>query len=235
MTGAFSDAEVRELRTRYRQIFRVAPNQLQGWLELDAVFDGVRVQDRFEVRIEASERYPEKAPTLEEIGGRTDLIKTKRGITSDSDVHRNSGRTACVCVEQREREKFPPGSTVLVFVEQLAVPYLYALSRFEATGAWPWGDQSHGLLGMIEYYGESVSKNVTQDEIANFIGYLRRFPEWPQYSLQLESPDGTRKCVCGSEKAFGECHPRVVEGFRGLRTHAERLGFELQLAVESTS
>ena len=192
-------------------------------MALNASFNDVLIQDVFDIRIVAGDDYPKFLPTLEEIGGRTQQIVTKYGIKDLRSLHRNPNGTACVCVKQMERRKFPFGSDLTVFVEELAVPYLYALSHFDQTGKWPWGELSHGALGLLEFYADEGASS-SEDELREVAALIKRDPMWRAYFKQARRPNGERRCLCGSKKRFRDCHPRAWKGVSRLHQELKRQG-----------
>ena len=131
MPMKFSDKEIVAVKEKYPELERSAPGAIEGTLKMEAVYNGVTISDSFKVRITATNPHSDHVPALYEIGGRTQSIASKLGISDLRDLHRNTNGTACVCVKQVEKVKFPPGSPLLVFIDNLAVPYLYGLAFFE--------------------------------------------------------------------------------------------------------
>ncbi len=220
--GYFSEEEVAEVRAKYPALELKSPGVLEGVLKMQAEYEGLRVDDDFLVRITALNPHSNRIPALYEIGGRTEAIAKKRRVRDQRDLHRNVDGTACVCVKQVEKEKFPLGSHLLVFVEELAVPYLFGLNRYDQGGEWPWKDYSHGSLGLLEFYAEDMQEQSRQD-IAEILATIKQDPEWSEYRKQLRKPSSKRACLCGSGKSFGKCHSRAWHGVRHLRAALERL------------
>jgi hypothetical protein len=115
----------------------------------------------------------------------------------------------------------------LVFVEELAVPYLYGLSYYEGHGKWPWPDYSHGGLGLLEFYAERPQEQTSED-LAEVLAAFRRERNWKEYHKQLRKPSSKRACLCGSGRPFDTCHNRAWLGVTHMRTELERLGLNLK-------
>jgi len=222
----FSDVEVAEVRARYPELEIKGPGVLEGTVNLEAEYEGRRITDKFVVRITASNRHSSRTPALFEIGGRTRTIATKYGIDDLRTLHCNFDGTACVCVKQVEKEKFPPGATLLTYLEHLAIPYLYGLSCYDQDGEWPWGDYAHGPLGLLEYCAENRQEQ-SEADIVEVIDAMRQDPEhWRMYRKQLRSPSAKRSCPCGSDGAFGKCHMLAWRGAQHLSAEIRRLKLE---------
>ena len=119
--------------------------------------------------------------------------------------------------------KFPSGARLLTFVEDLAIPYLYGLSYVDEFGKWPWGEYSHGGLGILEYYADNPAQDAKQ-EFEGVLTSLRADGGWPGYHKQLRKPSSKRLCICGSGKAFGRCHRQAWHGLRSLVAALVRVG-----------
>jgi hypothetical protein len=226
MAVGFSDAEVAVVQAKYSYLERIAPNKVGGSLELNASFEDYAIRDTFSIQIEAADDYPDHLPVLVEVGGRTAAIAAMHKISDLRDLHRNVNGSACLCVKQMEIQKFPPGSDLFVFVEDLVVPYLYGLSYFETHGHWPWPDFSHETLGLLEFYAADTAV-VSAAQIKEIAGLVRVDPRWKEYHKQIRRPNSDRFCPCGSSKPFGQCHLLAYNGVRNLHEHVKRLGLRV--------
>lgn len=222
----FSSPEIADVTARYPQLRLVSPSILEGTLDMEAEFEGERITGSFHVRITAANPNSDLLPALYEIGGRTEAIGRKYGIKDFRDLHRNGDGTACVCVKPVEGRSFPPGSSLLFFIEQLAVPYLYGLTYRERHGRWPWKEFSHGSLGLLEFYADDQTTQ-TVESIAELVAGVGREPNWKDFHKQFRRPSANRACLCGSRKPFGKCHAQALSGV--LKLHLDLKHFNLNL------
>lgn len=221
MPVVFSDEEISSVKARYPGLDLSGPGTIEGTLNMEAVFDGCILSDSFEVRITATSPNSDYVPALYEIGGRTKAIADKYGITDLRMLHFNIDGTACVCVKQMEKRKFPFGSELLVFVEELAVPYLYALSRFQESQQWPWGDYSHGALGLLEFAADDPNEQ-SEEDIEQIAATVRRDMCWKRYFKPLRKTASGNICPCGSGKKFNICHEKAYQGLIRLKADLKR-------------
>jgi len=159
MTGAheFSKEEIAAVKEKFPGL-RLTAKGWEGDLAFYASFEDHPIRDTYRVAIDIPLEYPEQIPLLREIGGRTQKIAKKYGLQDIRSLHFNANNgTACVCVKQEEKRKFPPGAPLLTFIDDLAVPYLYGLSYYDQNGRWPWREYSHGCLGLLEFYAEAAA------------------------------------------------------------------------------
>lgn len=227
MSGrGFSETEIIEVIARYPKLQSYSGSVLEGHLDIHAEYNGFRITDSFLIRVTSSNLNSDKTPALREIGGRTEAIARKYQIEDLRDLHRNFDGTACVCVRQMESRKFPSGSPLLLFIENLVVPYLYGLSYYDKHGKWPWADYSHGALGLLEFYAEDEQQK-TESDIHDVIMQVKRERNWKEYHKQFRKPSADKLCICGSRKSFHKCHGRAWRGV--LRLHADLLRLDLNL------
>lgn len=205
---------------------------VEGVFDLHAVYHGEERRDEFQVRVVAPPDYPDSMPSLLETGGRTAAIATKYGIGDHRDLHRNPGTgTACVCVKQEERRRFPKGANLPHFIEELVVPYLFGLSHFDEHGKWPWPDYSHGALGIVEYYADAAD-DPSKESIGGTLDLLKQDIGWREWSRQIRKPSAMRMCVCGSRKPISRCHKRVWAGITKLNGDILELGLDVRRTLQ---
>jgi hypothetical protein len=228
----FTAEEISDVQNRYPRL-RVAENGVaEGIFDLHAVYQGEERRDAFQVRIVAPSDYPSSMPSLFETGGRTAAIAAKHGIEDQRDLHRNPGTgTACLCVKQEEARRFPKGSNLPHFVEELVVPYLFGLSHFDEHGKWPWPDHSHGDLGIIEYYADA-SDDPSTESIGSTLDLLKRDVHWRELRRQIRKPSAMRMCVCGLRKPISRCHKGVWAGIIKLNSDMQKLGLDVRRTLQ---
>lgn len=219
----FSEEEISAVRNKFSKLELIQPGTWKGILDIDAVYNGHRIQDFFEVLIVATDKYPEEIPMIAEVGGRTKAIGDKYNLKDRRDLHYNlANGIACLCVKQEEKIKFPPGSNLVNFIDNLVTPYFYSLSYFDQNGKWPWGERSHGGLGLLEFYAENP---VTQskEEIENLVKVFRQDKNWKEYNKQIRKLSGGRSCLCGSGRPFKKCHSQAWQGIKRLVEDSKKL------------
>ena len=210
---------------RHPQLERTGPGTVEGEVEIYAVYDAEEIRDRFRVRITKTNAASDRVPALYETGGRTEAIATKYGLTDKRALHRNLNGSACVCVRQEEPEKFPAGSDLAFFIDGLARDYLYGLAFYDRHRRWPWGERSHGALGLLEFYADATDPQ-TREAIEEIIPSFCAEENWRDYSKQLRRPSGQKACLCGSAKPFDKCHPTAWQGLLRLVAELDRLGMK---------
>lgn len=226
--AAFSDEEVAAAIEKHPQLERTNPGTVDGEIEVHAIYDGVEIKDRFKVRISKTNPTSDRVPALYEIGGRTDAVAAKWNLTDMRDLHRNpDGESACVCVRQEEKDKFPPGSDLTFFIDGLARDYLYGLSFYDRHGRWPWGERSHGGVGLLEFYADDATP-LTREAIEEIIPFWAKETNWLDYAKQIRRPRGHNPCLCGSGKPFRSCHPTALRGLLRLMGEMDRLGMKVR-------
>lgn len=220
----FDEVEVAEVIARYPGLRQRSPGVLEGEIEIHHQHGAVVRKDKFSIQLKACDGISSRLPALREIGGRSKVIVLKHGLGDVRAVHQNlAGGTACVCVKQEENKRFPPGDRLVTFIERLAIPYLFGLSYVDEFGKWPWGEYSHGGLGLLEFYADNpwqVSKHGFEDVLAS----LRADSDWRAYHRQLTKPSAKRPCICGSGRPFGKCHGLAWRGLKNLITQLRKMG-----------
>ncbi len=157
---------------------------IRGKLSFSASFqNNTTITDTFLVMITLPYDYPQSPPFVQETGGRI-----------PADFHQNPDRTLCLGIPIELRQRFKREPTLLAFVKNLLIPYLYSYSYFEKYGKLPFGEFAHGGRGIREYYQELFKT----DDIYIVLELLKIMAEG--------SYKGHHICPCGSGKILRNCH-----------------------------
>lgn len=232
MSYEFNQEEIQKISQLYPGLKFEKGEDIHTWeglLKFDRIYRGYRIIGSFECKIIILPGYPNIIPLVHEVGNRTEEIAKKWGISDLRDLHSNPSlyKSACLCVRQEEKIKFPPGSTFIDFMENLAIPYFYGLSYFNENGKWPWKEYSHGGLGLLEYHANDKTE-INQEKIADIIRALRNDPSsWRKYRKNLQRRVDGSKCICGSKKMFEQCHPDALQGLLKLKSDISDLNLNV--------
>ena len=130
---------------------------------------------------------------VREVGGR---------IPWHEDRHVEYDGKACVMIEEDRWRCFPPGSSVVDFIDVPVSNYFLSQSYFEEHGEWPLGEWAHGVDGIFECYQSLIG---TKDNLTVY-----RF----LYILSKRSSKPHYQCPCGSGKKIKQCCYMKIEGLR---------------------
>ena len=173
---------------------------VSGKLSFSAQYNGVSIQDEYIVEITVPEDYPEILPTAKEIGGRI-----------SKDFYTYPDNTLCLGSPIETRIKFRKQETLLGFVEDLLIPFLYAYSYREKCGEMPYGELSHGVNGILESYKGLFQIN---DDLA-VMAFLK--------ILADDNYRGHMSCPCGSNIKLRNCHGNIVRELQNFQSPGEYL------------
>lgn len=183
---------------------------------LDA-YEGVRIRDEFAIKIVLQRRENSLLPPVFEIGGRIERVAREKQLKL-SDLHCNDDGSACLCIRTEESKKLPDGFNLPDFFHNLVIPFFYAQSYFEKYGVWPWGEYSHGVLGLLEWY--SAAGIQSRKDTEAFLKQLSQYPQWKLIKTRLMNKVGVKGhhvCICGKANKFRDCHIAVFLGLWQLR------------------
>jgi hypothetical protein len=220
----FDTEEIKEVIDKYPGLAVTSSGEVAGRLDFDAIFEQRRIEDSFLISVRPPVSLASRIPSVFETGGRLDAIAKARGIRDLRDLHLSPGGAICLCVKQEELERAPPGSSLLHFIDALVIPYFFAVSHFDSTGErWIWGEYSHGVAGMLEYYADT--RRVVTPEDADLLTQtlLQDRQAGIDWAKQVRSPSAKRLCPCGSGKRTGECHRRALKGAQFVAIEFGRL------------
>jgi len=154
------------------------------------------VLDRYQLEIIVPAAYPTSIPEVREIGGRIPRI-------ADRHIGPDSGN-ACLFVEEETSVYFPPGSTLLQFLQGPVNCFFVGQLYFEEFGTWPFSERSHGWKGIVEFYSEKLGTS----NIKTILAYVD--------CLRQPAVKGHWDCPCGSGKRLRNCHFEQIIKLRSM-------------------
>ncbi|MFN0044431.1 MAG: YecA family protein [Alphaproteobacteria bacterium] len=158
---------------------------LSGPFPFEAVREGLpSISAAFDLEITVPENYPAHLPSVRETGGQIDPAYE----------HLYTDRSFCLAVPVEARRIFRQRPTLLGFVEDLVVPYLFSYCHRQRYGTYPFGDQPHGVAGILAYYRDIFE--LTDERV---ILYVVLF-------LMEHGYRGHHPCPCGSGRVVRKCH-----------------------------
>jgi hypothetical protein len=189
---AFHNSLAQQLRDVYPNLHLVPPFTAQhatvrGTLAI--AHDGREV-DSFSLEVQVPSEFPRCWPRIWEVGGRIPRTLERHVYPSDGSL--------CILLPEEAYFTLPRTLTVTQYLDGPVRNYLIGQCSVEVGRGWPWGERSHGIQGIEEFYQEILG---TPDRItiATFIVLILegRFKgHWP--------------CPCGSGKPIRRCHKDVI-------------------------
>lgn len=195
--------QIAELTEKYSGLSYVSSSprlSVLGNLLFSAQYNGVSIEDEYAVEITIPEDYPKILPAAKEIGGRI-----------PKDFHTYSDNTLCLGSPLESIMKFRKQETLLGFVADLLIPFLYGHSYKEKYGEMPYSELSHGMNGILESYKGLF--HVDDDLVV--IAFLK--------ILADDNYRGHISCPCGSNAKLRNCHGNILRDIKNYQTPEEYL------------
>jgi hypothetical protein len=158
------------------------------------------------VRIEVPARFPRSLPIVVETGGRI-----------PKDFHRNPNWTLCLGSPLAQTLAIRDEPTLGTFIDVVIVPYLYSHAYYARFGKMPFGELSHGAVG-LENDVRRIFRLPFGTDSAEFLRLA---------SLKRRHAN-KQVCPCQSGSPVGRCHGTAV---RDARHRLGRLGCAQQRVV----
>ena len=182
------EAEFPHLHVRVRDSYTVLAGDLP--LVLDS-----RVVDTFAIEIVIPPHGTRHTvPVVREIGGRIPWV---------ADRHVYPDGRACLFVEAEYWFKHPDGLSLLEFLRGPVTSYFVGQMSYEQEKRWPFGERSHGALGVVEFYAPLVGSRDPR--------VIKRFVQM----IVAKKLRTTWCCPCGSGRRLCNCHGECVRMLRG--------------------
>ena len=165
---------------------------IKGQLIFIASFAEQIIEDEYSIHLVVPESYPDCVPVAYEIGNRI-----------PRHFHKYKDGNLCLGEPLAVWKTFSEHPTLLGFVQNNLVPYLYSFSYLCRNGRLPFGELSHGELGRIEYYQDLFNVR-SEHSLFGLIAILAQ----GEYRGHIQ-------CPCGSKQRLRLCHgPQVLEIMR---------------------
>lgn len=164
-----------------------------GTLSFEAIYEQVCLADSYSIALHVPSDYPTNAPVAHEAGGRIPLT-----------YHHMADGSLCVGSPIRIDLWIRRSPTLLAFVDEFVVPYLYGYSYLQKFGKPPpFGDLRHGDDGVIDDLRALL--NAPSNACAVVLMGLA--------AMQRRKANA-RLCPCQSGKRLSRCHGRAVRQLR---------------------
>lgn len=210
---------------------------LVGWIRFTAVYNNDKliinpspedfqllanpdyiIEDRYKVRIShrGASGY-DNHPYTEEVGGRILAFSRQNNIRlGDLHVYESYPNYLCDSASIELNRAFKDGLDLKKYLELFLIPRLYAHSFYEKFRKWPWGELSHNVLGILEWFAR-ISP-VGYAEIIDVSRESLKLIGKDKYSYILSKKyGGNHQCLCGSSEKLRICHPDVARGIWRIR------------------
>lgn len=159
--------------------------------------------------------YPQRPPVMYCNDPKLPIDNIDRHIMSD-------GR-ACLAVHVEIGTRWPPGSRIVEFLDNLVAPFLAWQAYYDVHHKPPpWGDRSHYAQGILEFYAELLGRPVD----SSVVGFMR-------FLARKNRPKGHEPCPCNSGKRLRNCHKNLIYDARqsvAWKDAAHDLAFLVQAA-----
>jgi hypothetical protein len=160
---------------------------IEGDLHFIAAYNGVQIEDTYKIKIVLPHDYPNSLPVTKEIGNRI-----------PSYFHKFTDDSLCLEVYAKIKLEFSEKPSLLFYIQRFVVQYLFSYSYKKTYGELPYGERSHGDLGILEFYHELLGIS----DSSSIIGALR--------ILAKGVYRGHHLCFCGSGLKLRSCHGQII-------------------------
>ena len=181
------ELEIQEINKEFPKLKLIEKSEkkiLAGDIEL--LSENGEILDVYKIEIHPTNNYPFMFPKVYEKGGKIPLNVDWHIYEDDS--------SCCIKIQPEEYLICINGITLSGFIKNELIPYLFN-QTFRRENGYFIKERSHGVDGLIEFYGEKLrSKNISE-----IIKYLKII-------LYRQEPNRVAKCFCGSKNKYRKCH-----------------------------
>lgn len=188
--GTLIDAQLSKLSSAYPGVcYEPASRTVTMPYRLNAEYDGCQIVEDYSLRIVLNEGYPDVLPSVYEESGK---------ICGEFE-HWYGDESLCVGVPGELLMECLDGMDIVDFIEGPVSSCLYSAAFLERYGRYPFGERSHGIDGILEYYRELFKVESFQSALD-----LMR-------TVAAGGNRGCDKCPCGSGRQTWNCHGGILD------------------------
>lgn len=143
--------------------------------------------DSYKIKARITTGFPEEEPVVFEKGGRIPWIGDRHVFPKDGNC--------CLCVWE-EWLLTAPDHRFETFLTDPMHDYFVSQTYYEINSVWPFGERSHGRLGVLEAYADLLGS--APDDAKIIADYLQL--------LSRQTIKGHALCPCGSGRRLRQCH-----------------------------
>ncbi|XZK30983.1 hypothetical protein ACSXCN_05565 [Clostridium perfringens] len=188
---AINKDEINEAICKFKGLNLIKENKslkLVGNIKINNVFNDVRIIEDFCVEITIPNEYPLDIPTIKEVGGKIDRRYH----------HINYNGTLCLATETEIKLEFNKGLTLIEWIERYVIPYLFSYCYYKRYNVFPFGERSHGMEGIFEFYKDLFEVD-SKIQCINLLNYICN-----------KNYRGHDLCPCNSGRKVRSCHRYIV-------------------------
>lgn len=162
---------------------------ITGVLAFDASYGNLEnINDWFELEMLVPNDYPKSLPIVKEISGKISI-----------DYHHlYPDGSFCLAAPLEVKRIFSKYPSLVGFVDNLVIPFLYSYCYWGIHNKMPFGELSHSGDGIFEYYLERF-------EVSDKNNLVKEL-----YKIYKHGYRGHHNCPCGSGKIVRKCHKEIV-------------------------
>ena len=129
------------------------------------------------------------------------VIDIDRQIRQDYQHYYYQNGMLCLETDSKIRIRFINGFDLVAWMSEFVELYYFSYEYYERYCSFPFGDRSHGPLGVLQAYKDLL---IAKDEVETY--KLMRFIKNNEYR-------GHHLCPCGSERSLRNCHGQAMLQF----------------------
>ncbi len=163
--------------------------------------------DSYQIKAGIAADFPAEEPMVFEEGGRIPRIADRHVFPKDGNCCLGVWEEWLLTAPDHRFETFLTGPMHDYFVSQ---------TYYEVNGTWPYGERSHGILGVLESYADLLEVSPDAKILADYLHLLSR-----------QKIKGHALCPCGNGKRLRYCHSddlrrlnQKIPPFMAKRMHA---------------
>lgn len=178
-----------------------------GPLQLNHRYNDFTVNETFDVEINITDEYPFSVPIVRETGDK--ISRQYSHIYSDGSL--------CLGIDGEIILKCNGVVNLTYLINTYVIPYFFSYRYYERFHEYPFGERSHGLIGILEAYCETFN-----------VKSFRQAYDILKYAISYEYR-GHLPCPCNSGRRIRNCHGQILRKITGNVSIKKALSRDLSI------
>ena len=127
------------------QEYSESTTSISGVLEIDSIIRDEHICESYLVKIDVPNSYPKELPVIKELSSKID----------ENYSHINFDSSLCLATEVDMHVQLARDYNLVDYVTKFVIPYFVSYEYYKKYETFPFGERSHGTLGILEFYEET--------------------------------------------------------------------------------
>lgn len=167
--------------------YDLSKKQIYGTIFINKKYNDEQIQKEYMILIDLSKSY-------------VPYVYDCNKVIKKSYPHMYNDRRLCLATDMEQYIYLKENKSICLWIKKYVESYFFSYEYYKRYGIYPFGEYSHGIKGLDEYFAEYFKlEDINVNNRRNIIEYIF-----------LNKYRGHNYCPCGSLKKIRDCHKNLI-------------------------